>query len=170
MATDLVCLELPSLKSMLVVLIGASGAGKSTLASTWPATGVVSLDQLRGVMSDDCGDQSATADAVEALHLIVDRRLARGLTTVVDATSVYAKDRAVLLDAARRHGMSAIAVVVDTPLPVCIERQKTRPKSRRVPDATVAAQHQAMLDALPHLAGEGFTRVVVVAADTMTCP
>jgi SAM-dependent methyltransferase len=35
-----------------------------------------------------CGDQSAAADAVAALHLIVDRRLARDLTTVVDATSL----------------------------------------------------------------------------------
>ncbi|MFI8234944.1 AAA family ATPase [Streptomyces sp. NPDC085900] len=168
MATDLVCLDLPSLESVLIVLIGASGAGKSTVASRWPATRVVSLDQLRGVMSDDCGDQSATADAVEALHLIVDRRMARGLTTVVDATSVFAKDRAVLLDAARRHGMPAIAVVVDTPLPVCIERQKARPPSRRVPEATVTAQHQAMREALPRLESEGFTRVVVITDDTLT--
>jgi predicted kinase len=43
--------ELPD--NALIVLIGASGAGKSTLASTWPASQVLSLDGLRGVVSDD---------------------------------------------------------------------------------------------------------------------
>ncbi|MET9914464.1 ATP-binding protein [Streptomyces sp. NPDC006476] len=167
MAAELACPEPQSPE--LIVLIGVSGAGKTTLAGTWPPTRVVSLDQLRGVMSDDCGDQSATVDAVDALHLIVDRRLARGLTTVVDATSVYAKDRAQLLDAARRHCMPAVAVVVDTPLPVCIERQKNRPTSRRVPEVTVTAQHQAMREALPRLESEGFTRVVIVTADPLAC-
>lgn len=37
----------------LLVLIGASGAGKSTLARTWPASQVISLDALRGTVSDD---------------------------------------------------------------------------------------------------------------------
>lgn len=37
----------------LIVLIGASGSGKSTLARTWPASQVLSLDGLRGTVSDD---------------------------------------------------------------------------------------------------------------------
>jgi predicted kinase len=51
MAAELACLEPQSPE--LIVLIGVSGAGKSTLAGTWPLTRVVSLDQLRGVISDD---------------------------------------------------------------------------------------------------------------------
>ncbi|RPK27513.1 hypothetical protein EES37_36965 [Streptomyces sp. ADI91-18] len=35
------------------MLIGASGSGKSTLARTWPASQVLSLDSLRGTVSDD---------------------------------------------------------------------------------------------------------------------
>ncbi|MEU3620085.1 ATP-binding protein [Streptomyces sp. NPDC006872] len=147
-------------ENALLVLIGASGAGKSTLAGTWPEHQVVSLDRLRGVMADDCGAQEATADAVDAMHLIVDRRMARRLNTVVDATSVYAKDRAPLVDAAKRHGMPVIAVLVSTPLPVCIERQQTRPANRSVPDDTVTAQHQAMLHSHPNLRAEGFNEVV----------
>jgi len=49
--TSLLDLELA--KNALVVLIGPSGAGKSTLASTWPASQVLSLDALRGAVSDD---------------------------------------------------------------------------------------------------------------------
>jgi predicted kinase len=49
--TSLIYPELP--ENGLVVLIGASGAGKSMLARTWPATQVLSLDALRGQVSDD---------------------------------------------------------------------------------------------------------------------
>ncbi|MFE7854425.1 AAA family ATPase [Streptomyces sp. NPDC057403] len=146
-------------KNALLVLIGPSGSGKSTLAATWPPHQVVSLDHLRGVMSDSCGDQSATADAVDAMLLIVDRRMARGLNTVVDATSVLAKDRAVLVDAAKRHGMPVIAILVSTPLPVCIERQQDRPADRSVHEDTVTAQHQAMVRSHPNLRSEGFNEV-----------
>lgn len=156
--TELIYPEMP--KNALVVLIGASGAGKSVLAATWPPHQVVSLDGLRGVMADDCGDQSATADAVEAMLLIVDRRLARGLNTVVDATSVFAKDRALLVDAAKKHNMPVVAVLVSTPLSVCIERQQSRPVNRSVPDDTVTAQHQAMVRSHPNLRSEGFNDVV----------
>ncbi|MFF3489176.1 AAA family ATPase [Streptomyces sp. NPDC002701] len=71
----------------LVVLIGASGAGKTTLAETWPASQVLSLDALHEAVSDDADDQEATADAVDALHLLLERRMARQLTTVIDATN-----------------------------------------------------------------------------------
>ncbi len=49
--TALLYPDLP--ENALWVLIGASGAGKSTLASTWPASQVLSLDALRGTVSDD---------------------------------------------------------------------------------------------------------------------
>lgn len=92
----------------LIVLIGASKAGKTTLARTWPAFQVLSLDTLRGWASDDEGCQEATPDVVDALHLLVDRRMARRHNTVVDATNVSTADRAPLVAAARRHGMPAI--------------------------------------------------------------
>jgi predicted kinase len=72
----------------LIVLIGASGAGKSTLARTWPTSQVLSLDGLRGTVSDDPGDQEATGDAADVLKQILERRMARHLNTVIDATSL----------------------------------------------------------------------------------
>jgi predicted kinase len=72
----------------LIVLIGASGAGKSTLARTWPASQVLSFDGLRGVVSDDPGRQDATGDAADVLKLILERRMARKLNTVIDAPSL----------------------------------------------------------------------------------
>ncbi|MEV8435112.1 ATP-binding protein [Streptomyces chartreusis] len=144
----------------LVVLIGASGAGKSTLARTWPASQVLSLDALRGAVSDDEGCQEATDDAVDALHLLLERRMARRNFTVVDATNVTRPARQPLIAAAKRHNMPVIAVLVPTPASVCIERQESRPANRAVPASVVADQHRAMVAAHPNLSSEGFNEVL----------
>ncbi|KIE24688.1 ATP/GTP-binding protein [Streptomyces sp. MUSC 125] len=147
----------------LIVLIGASGAGKSTLARTWPASQALSLDGLRGVVSDDPGRQDATADAADVLKLILERRMARKLNTVIDA-NVEQSVRVELVMAAKRHGMPTVAVVVATPLPVCLERQGPRPDNRRVPEDVVRSQHQAMVHSHQRLAAEGFNTIVFADA------
>jgi predicted kinase len=150
--------ELP--ENALIVLIGASGAGKSTLARTWPASQVLSLDSLRGTVSDDPGDQTATADAADVLKLILEYRIARRLNTVVDATNVEEAVRVELVMAAKRHGMPTIALIVSKPLSLCLQRQGPRPANRRVPEDVVRAQHQAMTLSHQSLAREGFNHVV----------
>ncbi|MGW7594403.1 AAA family ATPase [Streptomyces rubiginosohelvolus] len=159
MTTELTPLYPQLPEKALIVLIGASGAGKTTLARTWPAFQVLSLDSLRGWVSDDEGCQDATADAVDALHLLVDRRMARRRNTVVDATNVSSDARAPLVAAAKRHGMPAIAVVLGTPEVVCLARQVPRPANRTVPDDTVRAQHKARIHSHQSLHGEGFNEV-----------
>jgi predicted kinase len=144
----------------LIVLIGASGAGKSTLARTWPASQVLSLDALRGVVGDDPGRQDATGDAADVLKLILERRMARKLNTVIDATNVEQSVRVELVMAAKRHGMPTAAVVVATPLSVCLKRQGPRPDNRRVPEDVVRSQHQAMTYSHQRLAAEGFNTIV----------
>ncbi|WP_172387693.1 ATP-binding protein [Streptomyces sp. MNP-20] len=160
MTTEQIPLDAQIPEKALVVLIGASGAGKTTLASTWPAFQVLSLDALRGWMSDDEGCQEATDDAVEALHLLVERRMARRLHTVVDATNVAPHARGPLVAAAQRHGMPVIAVLLRTPQEVCLARQIPRPANRTVPNDTVRAQHAARVACHQALRGEGFTDVV----------
>lgn len=144
----------------LIVLIGASGAGKSTLARTWPASQVLSLDALRGVVGDDPGRQDTTGDAADVLKLILERRMARKLNTVIDATNVEQSVRVELVMAAKRHGMPTVAVVVATPLSVCLKRQGPRPDNRRVPEDVVRSQHQAMTYSHQRLAAEGFNTIV----------
>ncbi|MGW2777274.1 AAA family ATPase [Streptomyces olivaceoviridis] len=151
-------------ENALIVLIGASGAGKSTLARTWPASQVLSLDTLRGMVSDDPGDQSATGDAADVLKLLLERRMARKLNTVIDATNVEQGVRAELVMAAKRHGMPTVAVIIATPLDVCLERQGPRPDNRRVPEDVVRAQHQAMVHSHQRLAAEGFNMIVFADA------
>ncbi|WP_091459678.1 AAA family ATPase [Micromonospora inyonensis] len=163
-------MELTDSGPELVVLIGAAGAGKSTWAAArYRPSQVVSLDGLRAVVADDECDQDATADAVALLVTIVNARLSRRLTTVVDATNGVLTERAELLSAAARHQVPAAAVVFGTPLETCLDRQRHRPAAlpgrrwgRAVPDSVVRNQHQRTLDSLATLTAEGFARVVRV--------
>lgn len=146
----------------VIVLIGASGSGKSTVARTWPASYRLELDAYRELVAGDAGDQDATADAVRALNTVLTARLARGLTSVIDATNTRVDVRRGLVLAAHDHGLPAVALVVDTPLAQCLARNGRRRGSRRVPENVVRRQHEQIAVARPGLHGEGFDQVVTL--------
>ena len=153
---------------VLVTLIGPPGAGKSTLVrhwlAWWPPTCVQELDGYRAVLCDDAGEQAVTLEAVNLFHQVLDARLRRRLTTVVDMTSTRADVRVDLVQRAHRHGMLAVAVVLTTPVERCVTRNARRPANRCVPEETVRRLHAETVAALPGLAGEGFDRVYVHGA------
>ena len=124
----------------LVVLVGAAGSGKSTLAARlFAADEILSSDAYRGIVSGDESDQSATLAAFRRLHADLHRRLAERRMTVVDATNVTAYARRTLTRIAARHGVAAVAIVLDLD-PVLVQaRNATRP-GRIVPAPAVAAQ------------------------------
>ena len=94
---------------------GPAASGKSTWATAhFPPSTVVSSDALRGVVGAGEDDIAASADAFALLDEIVARRVARGLTTVVDTTGMDADRRARWRMLAREHGMACVAVAVDT--------------------------------------------------------
>jgi protein phosphatase len=150
-------LRIPS--DALVMLMGASGSGKSTFAARhFGPTEVLSSDALRGLIAGDESDQSATQDAFELLRIALRMRLARGRLTVVDATSVQRWARRPLIDAARRHSRPAIAIVLDLPLTICLERNELR-MTRRLPASAIRRQHRWLVESLPMLAAEGIGRI-----------
>jgi len=143
----------------LVLLVGPSGAGKSTLAAKhFRPTEVLSSDAFRRLVSDDAGDQSATADAFEALRLVAARRLGRGRLTVVDATNVQSWFRAPLVALARAHHLPCVALVLEAPEELCQERNRLRP-DRRVDPEVVRRQRAQMQQSMSTLMREGFRQV-----------
>src|SRR3954447_4089062 len=94
----------------LVVLVGATAAGKSHWAGQWfDSDAIVSSDRLRAVVGTGARDVRASRDAFEVLDLIVAKRLARKLTTVVDSTGLEPKRRDAWRALAERHGVAAQA-------------------------------------------------------------
>jgi protein phosphatase len=145
----------------LVVLVGVSGSGKSHFARRhFTPTQVVSSDYCRAVVSDDENDQSASGDAFELLHHIVGTRLRRGLLTVVDATNVQPKSRQALLRIAKDHDVLAVAIVLDVPESVAVERNATR-DDRALPGHVVPKQRRELHRGLRGL-GREFKRVYVM--------
>ncbi len=97
-------LTLPS--PCLVVLVGPAASGKSTWAAEWfPAHQVVSSDALRALVGDGEHDLGASKDAFALLDTVVQQRLRRRITTVVDTLALDPAQRAryrALAEAGRR--------------------------------------------------------------------
>ena len=143
----------------LVLLVGIAASGKSTFADRhFAPTEILSSDSLRAIIADDASAQGATDDAFDLLHRILAMRLRRGRLTVVDATNVEAWARAELLAAARRHRRPAVAIILDVPIAVALERNATR-AAPRPPPAALRRQHRWLTDSISTLGGEGFEAV-----------
>ncbi|MFI9505000.1 polynucleotide kinase-phosphatase [Nocardia sp. NPDC052566] len=154
-------LSIPELS--LVVLIGSTGSGKSTFAHKhFRATSVVSSDACRGIVSDDENDQSSTPDAFALLHHIAGVRLRRGLRTVIDATNVQPKSRQELIAVARAHDVLPVAIVLDVPDAVCLERNAHREDRAHLGAHVVHRQQRELRRGLRGLEREGFRKVYVL--------
>src|SRR5215212_5139793 len=142
----------------LIVLVGATGSGKSHWAGTWfQPDQVVSSDRLRAVVGAGERDQRASRDAFEVLDLIVAKRLARRLTTVIDSTGLDAKRRAEWRAVAERAGVPAYAVVCAAP--AAVVRERNRARAAPVPSKVVTAQLAEAQRVAEQLPGEGFAAV-----------
>ena len=152
----------------LVVLIGAAGSGKSTLAARlFAADEILSSDAMRAVVSGNEADQRATGAAFRVLHQTLQRRLARGATTVVDATNTRAEDRRPLIQRARRAGIPTVALILDLPPETILAQNAGR--TARVVDRAVVDRHIAAIRRTideGQLAKERFDHVVLLRSPT----
>ncbi|MEU3879655.1 AAA family ATPase [Streptomyces californicus] len=142
-------------------LIGPPGSGKSTFARQhFQPTQIVSSDFCRALVADDERDQSATGDAFEVLYSIADKRLRRGLLTVIDATNLRGPDRPWLLDRARHWQRPTAALLFDVPL--AIVQAQNAGRARVVP-SDVVSQFHALLPTVDQLRDEGWDTVHLVS-------
>jgi protein phosphatase len=146
----------------LVTLIGASGSGKSTFARThFLPTEIISSDVCRGLVADDETNQAATQDAFDVLHYIGGKRLNRGQLTVIDATNTQLADRKHLIQLAREYHCLPIAIVLNLPEDVCLDRNKARP-DRQFGEHVIKRHVQNIRRSLKGLQKEGFRQVYIL--------
>ncbi|MBA8794711.1 alkanesulfonate monooxygenase SsuD/methylene tetrahydromethanopterin reductase-like flavin-dependent oxidoreductase (luciferase family)/predicted kinase [Friedmanniella endophytica] len=146
----------------LLVLIGASGSGKTTWARAhYREVEIVGSDALRAVVGSGENDLDATRDAFDLLDRIVEARLRRGLTVVVDTLGTDRARRRRWRETAEAAGLPAVAVLFDTPAALC--RSRNRERARPVPAAVLAAQLRGLRETVAELDDEPWARVESVA-------
>lgn len=147
----------------LVVLIGAAGSGKSTLAARlFAPEEIASSDAFRAIVSGDETDQRASGVAFRILYRTVDRRLAAGQLTVVDATNVLSSLRRPLIRRAKSAGLPVVAIVLDLTADAVHAQNAGR---GRVVDPDVIDRHLAAVRRSvdrDRLVVEGFDPIVVL--------
>ncbi len=108
------------------------------------------------------------------LDLVVQRRLRRGLTTVVDSLGTDAKRRRRWMQAAADVGRPSVAVVFDTDDATC--RARNRARDRSIPTSVMASMLARWPDVRDALGDDGFAAVhapgdvAVVAPDLVAAP
>lgn len=150
----------------LVLLVGPPGAGKSTFA--WELVehdhvapeDVLSTDTYRELITGSASDTARDRKVFSAVRAALRERMARGSTTVVDATNLWPARRARYMAVARAAGRPAVAIRFDVPVPELLARNAGR--ERQVPPgAVVAMARQARQGASADaLAAEGFDLVL----------
>ncbi|QTA86865.1 AAA family ATPase [Desulfonema magnum] len=153
-------IKIPELS--LVFLIGTSGSGKSTFARKhFKPTEILSSDFFRAMVSDDENDQTVTREAFEILHSIAAKRLAKARLTVADATNVQHEARRSLLALAHKYHFLPVALVLNLPLNISLERHRNR-SDRHFDEAIIRQQWENLQNSVPRLKTEGFRRIYVM--------
>ncbi len=138
----------------LVVLVGPSASGKSTWAADqFEPHQVVSSDSLRGLLGEGEHDLRASTDAFDVLDSIIERRLKRGLLTVVDTMGLEPERRTHWQGLADQHGVPCYAVTFDTSAAEC--KARNRKRRHQVPAKVLSQQ----LETFAETRLEGFTGV-----------
>jgi F420-dependent oxidoreductase-like protein len=143
----------------VVVLVGPGASGKSTWAAAhFQPELIVSSDRLRALVGSGEDDITASEDAFQLLDAIVERRMARHLSTVIDTLGLDADRRRAWLEGARRAGLPCVAVTFDTPAEQC--RARNRSRAKPIPAAALTAQLRGWRATRDLLRDEGFDAVI----------
>lgn len=153
-------IEIPKL--CVIAMVGASASGKSTFAKAhFLPTEILSSDYFRALISDDENDQSVSQAAFNALYYIAEKRLEADKPAVIDATNVQQGARARIVELARKFDVLPVAIVMNTPESVCLERNRGR-MGDRLGDHVIKRHCQDLKKSLRYLKKEGFRYIYII--------
>ncbi|MFT3826354.1 MAG: polynucleotide kinase-phosphatase [Chitinophagaceae bacterium] len=158
MTKDRTHIKVPELS--LVLLVGASSSGKSTFARKhFKAAEIISSDTCRAMVSNDENSLAATTDAFELARYIAGKRLKNGLLTVIDATNVQDDARKDWVKLAREYHAIPVAIVLNTPDKICVQRNKER-TDRNLGGHVIPQQIRQLRQSMRNLKFEGFRHII----------
>jgi predicted kinase len=141
----------------IIVLVGLPGSGKSFWAAQ-QGVGVLSSDAVRALLTGSEQNQDVNPLVFETLRFLLQMRVQAGAkVTIIDATSLTARERRAWVRFAASLGCNAEAVFFDTPARTCQARNQAR--ARVVPEDVMIRFAQRLT---PPSLKEGFTKVTVI--------
>jgi predicted kinase len=144
--------------SKLIVTVGLPGSGKSTWLSSH-GINAISSDEIRRWIADDPTVQHIHRIVFGAVRYLVVQRLKIGRpVTYIDATSLTPWERRPYIRLGQLYECDVEALFFDTPVEVCIERNRSR--DRVVPGEAIRAM---ALKLVPPTVAEGFSAVTLVS-------
>jgi predicted kinase len=144
--------------SKLIVTVGLPGSGKSTWLSRH-GINAISSDEIRRWLADDPTVQNIHRIVFGAVRYLVVQRLKIGRpVTYIDATSLTPWERRPYIRLGQLYQCDVEALFFDTPIEVCIERNRSR--DRVVPEEAIRAMAFKLV---PPTVAEGFSAVTRVS-------
>ncbi|MDE7137158.1 MAG: polynucleotide kinase-phosphatase [Ruminococcus sp.] len=146
----------------LVAMVGATSSGKTTFANTkFRPTEVLSSDFFRAMISDDENNQNVSREAFDLLFYAAKKRLGLMKLTVIDATNLQQSSRKQITDLAREQNVHSVAIVLNLPEKVLIERNNAR-ENRGFPERVIRNHCNDLRRSIRNLKREGFRYVYVL--------
>lgn len=131
---------------------GISGSCKSTVAANVAYNNpdmMLSSDKFRRMIAGNDYNQNCSAKAFMILMQVLEERMRQGLQTIVDATSLKAKDIKKYTDVAKRYGVPYRVVSMRVDVDVAYERviKRASDGGLYVPKEVIQKQFDRLVDA-----------------------
>jgi len=141
----------------IILTVGLPGSGKTTYLARL-GVNPISSDEVRRLLADDPDIQTIHRRVFAVVRYLVRQRLElHRPETYVDATNLTLWERRPYLRLGQLYAADVEALFFDTPLEVCLERNRGR--DRVVPEQAV---RELTLRLKPPTTDEGFSRILRV--------
>lgn len=144
------------------VMVGAPGSGKSTLASKLAKTENALVVSGDNVKSELYGEETGYGNWVEINDRIEELvSESYGVPVILDGTHYLSSYRREAISLLHSYGYDEVeAVIVNTPLEECIQRNANR--HRGVPRHVLLSMHHKLQNSLEFIDTEGFSYITLV--------